>query len=242
MQKVFKFISSIFYGIMIAAVVVVAGGLMATMVPIPGNFEIKIVKSGSMEPMIMTGSLVVIKPSSSYELGNIITFGKDTKRDIPTTHRIVEIKEEAGKRMFVTKGDANEENDQALVSEKDVIGKVLVDIPRAGFVLDFARTRAGFIAMIAVPALMVIIDEVFTIIDELAKYRRRKQAGGTIVADTPFAPAPLVARHREQASTVSMDGIVMLPRRAARSVPRLIGDASISGIRHAANPYQIVLR
>jgi signal peptidase I len=242
MATFFKSVSSIFYGVMIAAVVVVAGGLMATMVPIPGNFEIKIVKSGSMEPMIMTGSLVVIKPSHSYELGNIVTFGKDTKRDIPTTHRIVEIKEENGTKLFVTKGDANEENDQALVQQKDIIGKVLLDIPRAGFILDFARTRAGFIAMIAVPALMVIIDEVFTIVDELAKYRRRKQGTSVGVSDAPFAPMPLRQHPIERASTVSMDGIVLLQRRTPRSVGRLMSDASISGIRQATNPYQIVLR
>src|SRR3989338_8215020 len=60
----------------------------APLLPIKGNIEIKIVKSGSMEPAIKTGSIVVIKPASLYGVGDVITFGEDSRTTYPTTHRI----------------------------------------------------------------------------------------------------------------------------------------------------------
>ena len=44
----------------------VAGLFLASLIPLPGAIEIKIVKSGSMEPAIPTGSLVVIKPDVTW--------------------------------------------------------------------------------------------------------------------------------------------------------------------------------
>ena len=64
--------------------------LVISILPIPGNIETKIVLSGSMEPEIRTGSVVVIKKIDTYEIGDIVTFGEDTKENVPTTHRIIE--------------------------------------------------------------------------------------------------------------------------------------------------------
>src|SRR3989344_4702559 len=103
-----KILSTIFYTVFIALVVGIAGLLLGSMLPIPGNIEVKIVKSGSMEPSISTGSLVVVRPHAAYAKGDVITFGKDTKTDIPTTHRIIDTKDGP---LYIVKGDANEEAD-----------------------------------------------------------------------------------------------------------------------------------
>src|SRR3989344_1742628 len=104
MDKVFK----IFYRTFYVAIIVIVGLLLIALFPIKGNYQIKIVQSGSMEPDIKTGSVVIIKPSSVYKVGDVVTFGKDTKKDIPTTHRIVSSRAQDGVIMFTTKGDANE--------------------------------------------------------------------------------------------------------------------------------------
>jgi len=180
-----KIIATILHTLFIALVVGIAGLLLGTMLPIPGNIEVKIVKSGSMEPEIGTGSLVVVKPAVVYKKGDVITFGKDTKSDIPTTHRIIEVKPDG---TFATKGDANEEADPNPVTRGEVIGKVLVSIPGAGYVLDFARTKLGFMLLIGIPAGLVIVEEILTITRETQKwYRghrgRRDGDGGTIAGD-----------------------------------------------------------
>jgi len=175
----FKFISTIFYVIFIAMIVSVAGLLLGSMLPIPGNVEVKIVKSGSMEPAIPTGSIVVVKPVASYRFNDVITFGPDTKTQVPTTHRIIGVHGEGAATTYTTKGDANEEADEEIVQRRDIIGKVVFSLPYAGFVLDFARQPIGFILLIAVPAALVILEEAFTIFREARKWWKNDKGGGT---------------------------------------------------------------
>ncbi|OHA20515.1 MAG: signal peptidase I [Candidatus Taylorbacteria bacterium RIFCSPHIGHO2_01_FULL_51_15] len=163
------------YGLFVGAIVVLAGLLASTLLPIPGNFQVKVVKSGSMEPTIHTGSLVVIKPQASYAEGDIITFGKDTKTEVPTTHRIVASRAEGGVLIFATKGDANEEQDSKEVRQGEVIGKVLLDVPFAGYLIDFARKPLGFALLIGIPALAVIGDEIVKIWREARRLREKKR-------------------------------------------------------------------
>ena len=145
---------------------------MTNLIPIPGNYEVKIVQSGSMEPKIKTGSIVVIKPDDSYGVGDIITFGKDTRRDVPTTHRIVSDKVESGVFVYTTKGDANEDTDPHEVRKSEVIGKVVFSVPYVGYLLDFARKPIGFILLIVFPAGVVVFDEVMSIWREVKKKKK----------------------------------------------------------------------
>ncbi len=127
----------------------------APSLPYVGHLEVKIVKSGSMEPGIKTGSVVVIRENPSYGVGDVITF-TSRSADIPTTHRIIDIGADG---TFVTKGDANEERDADIVFPNQVIGRVFVDLPYVGFVLDFARQPLGFGLLIGIPAFLIIFDE-----------------------------------------------------------------------------------
>ena len=153
----------------------IAGLFLATLLPIPGNIQVKIVKSGSMEPFIHTGAIVVVKPKQAYEVGDVITFGEDTKNQIPTTHRIVSIREESGVTYFATKGDANEDPDSQEIAKTDVIGGVLFSIPSAGYILDFARTPVGFVLLIGLPALLIVFDESMRIVREIVIMRESRR-------------------------------------------------------------------
>lgn len=163
------------YWIFMTAVVALGGLLMVSLVPIAGNIQIKIVKSGSMEPTIKTGAIVVDKPEASYQVGDVVTFGKDTKTQIPTTHRIVAITGTGGNEMITTKGDANNSADPTQTPLSEVHGKVLFSVPYLGYVLNFARQPLGFALLVGVPALAIIIEEIGKIVREVAALRRRKQ-------------------------------------------------------------------
>ena len=141
----------------------------ATLIPIPGHIEIKIVQSGSMEPTISTGSLVVIRPVDTYNLGDIITFGPDTKTQVPITHRIVEKNGNGAATHYTTKGDANNDVDPRTIRKADVIGKTLFSIPYLGYLLDFAKKPLGFVILICIPAAVVLYDEVMRIMVEVKK-------------------------------------------------------------------------
>jgi signal peptidase I len=162
------------YYLLVFGVMAIGLLILATLMPIPGNFKVKIVKSGSMEPAIRTGGLVFIRPAASYGVGDVITFGKDTKTQVPTTHRIVEESGSGSSKVFTTKGDANDAVDPSTTRLADVEGKVIFSVPYAGFILDFAKKPLGFILIVGIPALMVIFDELVKIWKEVQKLRRKK--------------------------------------------------------------------
>jgi len=171
----FEKLFTVAYYIFIITLAVLGVLLIAALFPIKGNIQIKVVKSGSMEPTIHTGSIVVVKPMTSYTKGDIVTFGPDTKKEIPVTHRIVEVKGEGVPMSFVTKGDANEDSDMKEIAPREVIGKVLFSIPYLGYVIDFARKPIGFFLLIIVPACIVIVDELMTIWKELRTGKKEKE-------------------------------------------------------------------
>src|SRR3989344_4814547 len=169
-----KIISRILTGLLVALAVV----LVIPMLPIPGNFQIRVVQSGSMEPTIKTGSVVLIKPLSNYKVGDIITFEgnfKDAKgKKIPTTHRIVDAKVDVGAVSYQTKGDANDDVDRNLISANKVIGRVLISVPYAGYAVAGVQTGYGLLAIVVIPAALIIFDHTKKIISELKKSKKRK--------------------------------------------------------------------
>lgn len=169
-----KIIGNIFYTLFILLLVGVAGLFLASLLPFQNSFDIKIVKSGSMEPAIPTGSIVVVRPSTTYAVGDVVTFGEDNANQIPTTHRIIDIREEGGQTVFSTKGDANEDVDPVSTPQSEVIGKIAFHVPYAGFVLDFARQPIGFTLMIGIPAGVIILDEMIRVVQEVYALRRKK--------------------------------------------------------------------
>jgi signal peptidase len=181
-----KVLFNTIYYVLVAGMVTVALLLLATLAPIPGNFKVKIVKSGSMEPAIMTGSIVVDEAASAYNVGDVITFGPESATQIPTTHRIVAISA-APDPVYTTKGDANDAADVSVTHLSDIHGKVILTVPCLGYILSFARTTLGFALIVGVPALAVIIEEVGNIIREIQALRRKKKATTTTTTTTLHA-------------------------------------------------------
>lgn len=169
-----KALSKIVYGIFVIAVVLLGLLLVTSLIRVPGNIEVKIVQSGSMEPAIGTGALVITRPSDEYRIGDVIMFGEDTKTKVPTTHRIVADEVRSGVFYYTTKGDANEDRDPQPIAKGEVKGKVLFSIPYLGYVLDFAKKPLGFVLLIGIPAVIVIFDEAGNIWRETKKLGKKK--------------------------------------------------------------------
>lgn len=96
-----------------------------------------VVLSGSMEPVIHTGSVVLVNShQKTPEKGEVITYrlGK-----MNVTHRVKEIRAEG----YETAGDANEISDGEYVSEKQVLGTVCFCIPYLGYALVWLRSGRG---------------------------------------------------------------------------------------------------
>lgn len=176
-----KILQTALYTMLTVLLLSIAGVFLASMLPIPGHIAIKIVKSGSMEPTIHTGSIVIIKPAGSYEVGDVVTFGADTKTQIPTTHRIINIESNNGITLYTTKGDANDDPDTNKIKTGDIHGTVIASIPGAGYVLAFAKTPLGFGLLIGLPAAIIILDELFKIIGEVRNMYKSKKPEDRLV-------------------------------------------------------------
>ena len=169
--------------ITIAVVVLLALTAIAANIKLPQGYKILVVQSGSMEPAIPVGSVVLTKPTAGVAAptpitrffeGDVITYAA-VKQSL-VSHRVVSISEENGEFFYKTKGDANETSDQKLVSEKDVVGKVMFAAPFIGRYVNFAKQPLGYFLMILIPSLYVILSEIWVIISELRKVKFKSPA------------------------------------------------------------------
>ena len=154
MQLLFRIFYTLF-GVVVAALVVL---LIASMVPVLG-FQVRIVTSGSMEPAIQTGSMVVLHDTADYQDGDIITFFERGQEQLPTTHRIVGSQLVAGQVEYLTKGDANDDIDARTVNPSVIVGEVVSIVPGMGYLLAFARTWYGALLLVGLPLVLFIIEE-----------------------------------------------------------------------------------
>jgi len=171
-MKITKIIQKLFTVVILAVVLLI----IVSILPIPGNYRLLIVESGSMEPAIKTGSVVVVKPADSYKANDVITF-EDGGKDRTTTHRVVDVEVVSGQTQYITKGDANNAEDSSKVSENKVVGKVLTSIPYAGYILAMAKQPIGFVLLVIFPCAMIILEEVGKIWKELKKGKLKKEDG-----------------------------------------------------------------
>jgi len=120
------------------------------------GWQVDTVLSGSMEPAIPTGSILVSRtvPSDEIQVGDIITFS-GSGRDRFITHRVTRIDRTNG-LVYTTKGDANNVEDPFTVPAEHVVGKELVHIPFLGFLLSFVKTPFGMILTLVIPGLLII--------------------------------------------------------------------------------------
>jgi len=170
----YKRVSRIVYWLVICVLGLIVLSVIISSVNIPGGLKIYSVQSGSMEPSIYTGSIVISVPTDNYQLRDIITFKaeKDRLDNNPkyiTTHRIYEIKVIDGQENYITKGDANNTPDIVPTSKDLVLGKTIFSIPLLGYLVAFAKTREGLIFLVIIPATIIIYSELISIKNEAKK-------------------------------------------------------------------------
>ena len=155
-MKIIQTISTVF-------IILIAIILTISVLPIQNNFKILVVYSGSMQPVIKTGSLIFVKPDDDYQQGEIITFygyADAINKQSTITHRIYAIKTENNQKIFITKGDTNDQPDKKEVQPNEIIGKVLFSLPLLGYAIKFVQTTSGFLAVLLIPLLVLIYDKI----------------------------------------------------------------------------------
>ena len=140
-------------------------------IPDIAGHKLYIIMSGSMEPVLGTGSIVGVKPVKPDQIlqGDIITFQDPQDNSHTITHRVVGIKMENGVLSFETRGDANNAADPKWAPAGGVIGKVGFHLPYVGYLMEFAKSKNGIVVFVILPGLVLLVTELTRLYKMLIK-------------------------------------------------------------------------
>ena len=124
-----------------------ASRLTGNAVPMPFGIGASVVLSGSMEPALSVGDLLILREQESYACGDIVVYQSGS---MPVVHRIVEISGET----VITRGDANNANDEAFPITA-IKGGVIAVIPLIGYGIWALKTPVGILVTLAAAVLLV---------------------------------------------------------------------------------------
>lgn len=124
-----------------------AAKLAGNIVPMPFGVGMAVVLSGSMEPEMSVGDLILIRERDAYEIGDVVVFQENR---ISVTHRIVAMDEET----VTTKGDANNAEDEPIPYTR-IKGEVVAIVPLLGYLVNVIKTPLGTLCILVLAILLL---------------------------------------------------------------------------------------
>ena len=124
-----------------------AKSLNGNTLPMPFGIGASVVLSGSMEPALSVGDLLIVRARDSYEIDDIVVYQSG---NTPVVHRVVSISDQT----VITRGDANNVNDEPFATTA-LKGEVIAAIPLVGYVVLALKTPIAVVMMLAVAVLLV---------------------------------------------------------------------------------------
>ena len=130
-----------------------ASRLAGDLVPMPMGVGATVVLSGSMEPTLSTGDLLIIAKQDSYQVDDVVVFQANR---MAVVHRIMELYDqpvqgedgEEIQQMAITQGDANNTPDDP-IQVGQIKGTVVFRLPIVGYLINMIKTPVGTILILA---------------------------------------------------------------------------------------------
>lgn len=115
-----------------------------------------VVLSGSMEPNISVGSMIIVSDIEPETLkpGDVITFQVNDSTLV--THRVVSNNIEL--KQVITKGDANDVNDATPVEYSHIIGKLFISIPFLGYLSISMQSTFGIAIICTIVFVLILLN------------------------------------------------------------------------------------
>ena len=138
------------------------------------GYSIFRVSSGSMEPELKVGDIIldkVVDNPEDLKVGDVITFKSDDYGDLLVTHKVIKAPyEDNGKLMLQTKGVANELEDKPISTDK-VKGIMICKVDYLDTVYNVFLSPWGLLILIAL-IVIIFFDEIITIVKILTNNDR----------------------------------------------------------------------
>ena len=142
-------------------------------------FQAYVIISQSMEPTIHVQDAIVIKREDDYKIGDVCTYisKNPSYLGILITHRIIGItKDINGNTLYTFKGDNNYSADPIPVEKDQIYGKVVMKVPKVGFIQYFLSNAYGWIIAVVTPCIGIITIDIMKLI-RIKKLKRKKRNG-----------------------------------------------------------------
>ena len=123
------------------------------------------VLTGSMEPAIGAGDIVVVERIAPPQAraGDVVTFIDPRTFGRLITHRVRSSRRRGRQVDFVTKGDANNAVERWRIPADGVISRVRYRVPEVGRLAVLTRSRGGLVLSVLLPLLLLGIQEIAAI-------------------------------------------------------------------------------
>jgi signal peptidase len=142
------------------------------------DYPLLAVASGSMIPTLNVGDLIVVQGeqnvssiNANYTTGDIVVFRKPGNPDELIVHRAVEEVTDGLK----TKGDGNDHPDFWIITDGDLVGKVVGVVPYLGHVPLFVHTTTGIMIILIVIVVLIVLEFVIPMAREKPKPEEPKE-------------------------------------------------------------------
>lgn len=141
------------------ATVLVLVAIVFIALPLLGGLEYRTIVSGSMEPEIPVGSLVIIEKVKDEEIkiGDVVTFYLSGETTV--THKVVGY--DLSKDALITHGVANDEGTNEYTPFDSVLGRVVFTVPWIGRLFLFVSTTRGKIIAATIIVVLYILSVFF---------------------------------------------------------------------------------
>lgn len=136
---------------------IVTGLLLAVTVPRPLGHPVLTVLTGSMQPEVNAGDVVIesrIAPLDA-KVGDIVTFRDPEHQERLITHRVRRVQPDGGQVGFTTKGDANNAVETWRIARDGTIGRVEFRLPKLGYPLAWISGGPTRLLLLVVPAVLL---------------------------------------------------------------------------------------
>jgi signal peptidase I len=157
------------------------GLVLAVTAPMAVGLRPLTVLTGSMQPTIKPGDMIVDEPVSASQIrvGDIVTY-REPHGTRTITHRVRSVSISQGQTHVVTKGDANHTVEKWQVPDTGEVGRVVYAVPKLGYPITWSHTRNGRLALVSIPAFVLAIWALLRIwrSDEEQETEKREVAHG----------------------------------------------------------------
>ena len=116
----------------------------------PFGVGASVVLSGSMEPTLSVGDLLIVREAEGYLVGDVVVYQSG---GMAIVHRILSIDGENA----ITQGDANNAPDEPIPVET-ISGRVTTAVPYVGYLVLALKTPIGIAVTIAAAVALVVIS------------------------------------------------------------------------------------